>query len=143
MNSGSATAKEFLRKYRNMQYKIRNIESEIEEIETRLMPSAIRTDKEPTGGSPLYYGDELLAEAADRKQELYEMREQALRIMIEISDIIDKVRPEELSRLLHMRYIECLTWEEIAVDLHYDIRWVYRLHGQALVKVQGILESRQ
>jgi hypothetical protein len=135
------TAKDFLKRYRNARYQIQNCETEIEEIETKLMPSAIRTDKEPTGGGPGYYGEELLAEAADRKHDLYTMREDALRIMVEVSTVISKVHPAELSRLLHMRYIECMRWEEIAVDMNYDIRWVYRLHGQALVKVNDILNE--
>ena len=34
--------------------------------------------------------------------------------------------------LLTARYINNKTWEEIAQDMNYDIRWIYRLHGQAL-----------
>lgn len=43
--------------------------------------------------------------------------------------LLDDARYEEL---LHSRYVMCQRWEEIAVQMHMDLRWVYRLHGQAL-----------
>lgn len=34
--------------------------------------------------------------------------------------------------LLHKRYIHLSKWEQIAVDMNYDIRQIYRIHGRAL-----------
>lgn len=34
--------------------------------------------------------------------------------------------------VLEMRYLECMTWEEIAFRLTYNIRSVYKIHGRAL-----------
>ena len=39
------------------------------------------------------------------------------------------------------RYLEFCTWEEIAVDLHYCVRTVQRIHVKALEVVQGILNE--
>lgn len=38
--------------------------------------------------------------------------------------------------LLTMRYIECMKWEEIAFRLGYSIQAVYKIHGQALKRVE-------
>lgn len=38
--------------------------------------------------------------------------------------------------ILEMRYLECMRWEEIAYRLKYSIQHVYRLHGQALIKIK-------
>lgn len=41
---------------------------------------------------------------------------------------------EELEVMVH-RYINCLTWEEIAEIMFWSKRTVQRLHGEALVKL--------
>ena len=41
---------------------------------------------------------------------------------------------EELEVMVH-RYINCLTWEEIAEIMYWSKRTVQRLHGEALVKL--------
>lgn len=45
---------------------------------------------------------------------------------------IEEVEEERLKLLLQYRYIEGLRFEEIALRMGYDIRHVWRLHGQAL-----------
>ena len=44
--------------------------------------------------------------------------------------------------VLEMRYLECMRWEEIAYRLHYDIRHIYRLHGQALLKFKDVIKCQ-
>lgn len=41
----------------------------------------------------------------------------------------------ELQTLLELRYLGFKTWEEIAVELKYNIRQVYRLHDEALANL--------
>lgn len=53
-------------------------------------------------------------------------------------DIIRCVRTignTELQTLLELRYLCFKTWEEIAVELKYNIRHIYRLHDEALDKL--------
>ena len=45
---------------------------------------------------------------------------------------IDLLDSNTLKLLLKYRYINCYTWEKIAVIMNYDYRWVLRLHGRAL-----------
>lgn len=54
---------------------------------------------------------------------------------IHIDNIIDKLAEKRLRLLMRYRYIDGLTWENIAVKLNYDYRWVLRLHGIALSKL--------
>lgn len=60
----------------------------------------------------------------------------------EIVALIKQVEDKNYQTLLEERYLCFLPWEQIAVDMDYDIRWVYRLHGKALASVQEILDSR-
>ena len=38
--------------------------------------------------------------------------------------------------VMSMRYLECMKWEEIAYRLDYSIQAVYKIHGQALKRVE-------
>ena len=38
--------------------------------------------------------------------------------------------------IMSMRYLECMKWEEIAYRLDYSIQAVYKIHGQALKRVE-------
>lgn len=38
--------------------------------------------------------------------------------------------------IMSMRYLECMKWEEIAYRLDYSIQGVYKIHGQALKRVE-------
>lgn len=53
----------------------------------------------------------------------------------EISATIDAVEVGVLRRLLRYRYLCGLTWEQIAVEMHYTYQWVCILHGKALQEV--------
>ena len=39
-------------------------------------------------------------------------------------------------QVLEKRYLCFLTWEQIAVDMGYDLRWLYRLQRRALSEVR-------
>ena len=54
------------------------------------------------------------------------------RVKREVIDAIDAVEDMRLRRVLELRYRSYMSWEAIAGELGYDIRWVYRLHGMAL-----------
>ena len=56
----------------------------------------------------------------------------------EIVTVIKCVELPELQTLLEMRYLCFKTWEQIAVELHFDLRWVHRLHNKALNEVEAI-----
>jgi len=43
---------------------------------------------------------------------------------------------------LEKRYLCFLSWEKIAVEMHYSIQHVYRMHDDALKVVDSILTMR-
>lgn len=54
---------------------------------------------------------------------------------IEIEGIIDRLDESIHRRLMHMRYIQGLAWEQIAVNINYTWRHVHNLHSDALERV--------
>ena len=47
-------------------------------------------------------------------------------------DVFDK----RLRTLLELRYINCMTFEQIAVAMSYSYKQVCRLHGKALLEIR-------
>lgn len=53
----------------------------------------------------------------------------------EIVTVIKAIQNPEYQTLLEKRYLCFLTWEKIAVDMGYDLRWLYRIHKRALDEI--------
>ena len=77
---------------------------------------------------------DLEAKVADELDRLVEMK-------TEIRETIDKVDDHDQKMLLRYRYIHFHTWEEIADEMHYGLRWVYTHHGRALESVNKIMKE--
>lgn len=94
-------------------------------------PSDLTSDRVQSSVDP----DKLLSLIAkiNEKEQAITRRISALVDMkANISGQIQQMQNTRYEELLHSRYVMCLRWEEIAVQMHIDLRWVYRLHGQAL-----------
>ena len=63
----------------------------------------------------------------------------------EIEQVIRTTEDSTLRALLEYRYINGKKWEEIALMMGYDYRWILRLHGRALelVDEQAIKSHRK
>lgn len=61
----------------------------------------------------------------------------------EIRDTLNQLEDENLKLLMEYRYIDGMTWEQIAVKMHYGFQWVCKLHGRALnrLRVKEAIES--
>ncbi len=59
-----------------------------------------------------------------------------------VQDVIAQVRDNTLRTVLTQHYIDGLTWERIAAELHYTPRHIQRLHKKAIAEVQGILNEQ-
>lgn len=64
------------------------------------------------------------------------------KVRLEIFTAIQQLSDVRYRTLLLGRYYECLTWGEIATILHYDNRYTFKLHGQALQAIQPIIEKK-
>lgn len=53
----------------------------------------------------------------------------------EIRETLNQLEDESLKLLMEYRYIDGMTWEQIAVKMNYCWRQVCRKHGQALTQI--------
>ena len=58
-----------------------------------------------------------------------------VRLKREIAETISAVEDDRYRVLLELRYRNYYTWEHIAEIMHYEVRQIYNLHGEALLKI--------
>ena len=57
-------------------------------------------------------------------------------LKLEIVSAIKDVENPEYRTLLELRYLCFKPWEQIALEMGYDLRWLYRLHQRALAVIK-------
>lgn len=137
------TAKEFMKQNERVVEKIRQIEIQIYDIEQTLGIKGVNYDSQPHGS-----GISQVTEATATK--LIELREMQRDLVdklwtkrIEIERIIFMIENATFAELLQRKYIRLQKWEDIATDMKFDSRYIYKLHGKALVEVDKIIRKRK
>ena len=69
-------------------------------------------------------------------EDLVELKKEIMQTIHSVSDV-------ELQTLLEKRYLCFLSWEKIAVDMHYSIQHIFRMHDQALSIVSAIMRVNE
>lgn len=55
----------------------------------------------------------------------------------EAEALIAQLEDSRMQDVLRMRYLCALDWEEVAQRQHYTLRWVHKLHREALAQLEG------
>lgn len=124
--------KAWLMRYRTAEAETERLWEEIARTRAQAEGVTAQLSGLPRGGSGkdrLQRAVELLEDACGK---LVGRIEEAQRIKAEIEAAIDRLPDERQRLLLRLRYIDGRMWEQIAVGMALDYRWVLRLHGRAL-----------
>ena len=129
------TAKEFLRRARTVDRRVDEAQERVERLRARLEAGRMsQITGLPRGGAQDW------TETADRLIELEKRVNARTREMCRLKrlalEAIDLVEEARLREVLELYYIDGYTWEQVAKRMQLDVRWVYRLHGRALLKVK-------
>ena len=129
------TAKEFLRRARQVDRLVDEAQERVERLRAKLESGRMSAvTGMPRGGS----GD--WTQTADRLIELEQAVNARTREMVRWKlaaiDAIRAVEEPRLSEVLELYYIDGMTWEQVSQRMGLDQRWVYRLHGRALMCVK-------
>ena len=128
------TAKECLEGLRNMRIRLPKLERDIKELKAKLYTlRAIDYSKERiTGGKPSDLSDEICRyneKLGNAKAEWQRLEKYA----DAVDEMIDSIPSEPLRALLHERYVNCGSWEQVAMVCGVSREWVRRrLHPKAL-----------
>lgn len=129
-------AKEYLSQIYAIRQRIKRLEQLRSEIRAEMFaigsPSNINPDKVQTSLSTDDRTLNLIAKANRLDADIRHEQERLLTQLRKIQKQIEKVQGERYKKILFMRYVECLKWELIAAHFNVDLRWIFRLHGNAL-----------
>ena len=139
MNTETLSAKEYL----SQAYRIdQRINSKLEQAQSlrELSEKATVTlsDMPGSGTRNVHRMDGIITKMVDLQSEISSDMDRLINLKHEIITVIGCVEKPELQTLIELRYLCYKTWEEIAVALHLDIRWIHRLHQKALSEIDTI-----
>jgi len=130
------TAKEFLNQIRRHEKLLRAVERERDQIRSDMLYlKGSKLTERVTGTkqsdlSDAYIRLETYEERVNREWDrLIAMREQGKKLIAAVEDPIQQT-------VLYDRYINYMSWEEIAVEMKYTYRRILQLHGDALQNLE-------
>lgn len=133
----------YLSRYRRLNERIDRLLEEQSRWRERALKITPTLSQSPGGGgndSPIERPmDKVLEIEKEVDREIDEMQI----VRKEIRETLNQLEDENLKLLMEYRYIDGLTWEQIAVKMHYGFQWVCKLHGRALnrLKIKEAIES--
>lgn len=124
----------YLNQYRIMHIEIDQITKELQrwqDLATRISPSY--SDMPHGGGSDRV--QTAAVEVAELTDKLNQKLHQAIMVQENIKKLLESLDDIKLRQLMSYRYINGMRWEEIAVRMDFNYRWVLRLHRKALNQI--------
>lgn len=82
--------------------------------------------------------EKIVVKIADLENELNSSIDKLVDLKAEITQRIDEVSNNDYRLLLALRYLNFKTWEQIANEMHYDVRWIHELHKRALAEFENM-----
>lgn len=123
--------KEYLYLYQKALKKERDILDEIQELRADKMFPSIVNDGMPHGSSQTDLSN-YAATLDEMIEELKQERLKRAKLRWKIVRDIRALENEDEQKVLRLRYIKGLKWEEIATEMNYSYKWIHKIHGKAL-----------
>ncbi len=131
------TAKEYLGQAYRLDQRINSkLEQVISLRELTTKATATMSDMPGGGSRNVYKMQDIIGKIVDLETEINADIDRLVDLKREMVAVIKAVANPEFQTLLELRYLCFKSWEQIAVDMDYDIRWLYRMHNRALAEVQ-------
>lgn len=125
--------KEYLNKYRENKEAVKRIEEQIKEFELHeTSPRIISINMELHGSRVKKDLSNYVAKKDELIGKMIQARYRRVSTYTDIFQAIEEVPDERERQILTLRYIKCLKWEEIAVEMHVEWAQVHRIHAKAL-----------
>ncbi len=137
------TAKEFMKQHERVVEKIRQIEIQIYDIEQTLGVKGVNYDSQPHGNGISQVTESTATKLIELREVQRDLVDKLWTKRIEIERIIFMIENATFAELLQRKYIRLQKWEDIATDMKFDSRYIYKLHGKALVEVDKIIRKRK
>lgn len=137
------TKKEYLDKFRENRDAVKRIEEQIKEFELfEISPKINSIDAKTHDSSVAKDLSTYIVKKNELVEKMIQARYMRVRTYTEIFQAIEEVPDERERQVLTLRYIKCLKWEEIAVEMHVEWAQVHRIHAMALKHFNIPLERK-
>lgn len=131
----SQEKKEFLSRYLEILAEEKDIREEIAYWESKAQKVTASWSAVPSGGKGSDKVQMGAIKVAELRESLIDKINQLAAVRIEIERAIGTVQDDTQRRLLRRKYINGLTLEQIAVEMHYSYVHTCRIHGYALSNI--------
>ena len=131
----SQEKKEFLSRYLEILAEEKDIREEIAYWESKAQKVTSSWSAVPSGGKGSDKVQTGAIKVAELRESLIDKINQLVAVRIEIERAIGTVQDDTQRRLLRRKYINGLTLEQIAVEMHYSYVHTCRIHGYALSNI--------
>lgn len=136
-------AKGYLDSYRLIQTRINVLMAEVDRLRAEAESVSINLDGMPRGTATDDKLSRLVAEMADLESTLTDELSGLYIRRMKIITLLGLMKNHKHQLLLQKRYIDCKSWEHIAVEMDISWRYCYMLHGSALAEFEKILEKNK
>lgn len=130
----NAEKKAILLEYQAIERRIKRLQSEKQgwlEKATAVSPNL--SDMPKSGGTDKIQN--AVCRIADIEQKINRDIDRQIDLRERIEAAICAIPDGRLRDLMRYRYIDGMTWEQIAVEMHYSYVHICRMHGQALAQI--------
>ena len=127
--------KERYKEARFLDNKVDRLKEELEELSTVI--SAIDTTKDAVQTSNQSDLSDSVLKIDDVKAQIKECMAKLSEYKKDALEALDKIKNTDEYNLMFKRYIQLKSWEEISVEMHFTIRYTYKLHGKCLKKLKS------
>lgn len=132
-----------IKEYLSQAYRIdQRINSKLEQVqslrELAVKATSTLSDTYSSGNSNKQKMEGVIVKIIDLENEIDEEIDKLIDLKQEIVSLIKQVKNPEYKTLLELRYLCFRTWEQIAVEMRYDLSWIHRLHKKALIEIKTL-----
>ena len=137
------TAKDYLKDIRKLDLEIQTLQEQISLLRKNAEGlRAMELSDMPKGGRGKDLSD-YVAEIADLQMVCVQHVSELIMKKQDAIERIMSIDGSELRNVLLLRYIQCKEWDEIADKLQYNLRTIFRLHGEALKEFGDVVSNCQ
>lgn len=128
----------YLKQYVILDRKIDRMIAEVERLRSRPGRPTPTLSNMPGGGGSIYKSPDvaLIDKIVDLETEINRRIDRVIDLKREIEQLIESIDDEREKLLMSYRYLDGMTFEWIASEMHYHWRYVHKLHVRALSKIQ-------
>ena len=138
-------AKEYLNQAYRLDMEIGTKMQQIDRLRslTQRMTTFYSYDRQTQHNRNTSAGEDTIISLMDSEEELNREIDRLVKLKKEIGEMIKRVEDDNCRMILAKRYLCYMSWDEIAEDMHYTMRWVLKLHQRGIDRIESILAENR